>query len=328
MGQRWSSLWRSEPVAGFDLRLADGVSLDYEATPSIVINVKATEIGTGGTFTQAITVSVRDFPEQPQSLSLSNTTVFEETQGDAVGDVLLDGLIPDNRYTFSVDDARFEVSGHVLKLVDGVSVDIATQSEIQLEITASDSQGQFNAISKSFVITVIKGDIPFHNDDFPEDVDGSGTVTAADALEIVHYLNVFGPGPVGQGDPGFGYDVNGDGSVTALDALIVINFLNQQQFGPGGGTVGGEPEQLVEPGDSLAGPTSPDTSGVDDSSNNAAAGQPQTMHDRVIRQFGTDPRGSQTWSSFANLSSAGTDADSDDVAAAIDNFVSLLGKSQ
>ncbi len=314
-------------IDGFDLRLADGVSLDYEATQSIVINVKATEIGTGGTFTQAITVSVRDFPEQPQSLSLSNTTVFEETPGDTVGDVLLDGLIPDNRYTFSVDDARFEVAGHVLKLVEGVSVDIATQSEIQLEITATDSQGQFNAISKSFVITVIKGDIPFHNDDFPEDVDGSGTVTAADALEIVHYLNVFGPGPVGQGDPGFGFDVNADGSVTALDALIVINFLNQQQFGQGGGTVGGEPEQLVESGDSLAGPTSPPTSGSDESSDNSSSGQPQTLHDRVISQFGSDPRGAKFWSSTAGLGSAGTDDDSDDATAAIDNFVSLLSKS-
>ena len=51
----------------FDLRLADGVSLDYEAGATIVVNVTATELGTGGKFTEAITINVKDVPEQHSS---------------------------------------------------------------------------------------------------------------------------------------------------------------------------------------------------------------------------------------------------------------------
>ena len=86
------------------------------------------------------------------------------------------------------------------------------------------------------MIEVLENETPFHNDDNPYDVDGNGTVTPLDALAIINYLNIYGPGPVGPGDPGYGYDVNGDGQVTALDALLVINILNTIQ---NGGTVGG-----------------------------------------------------------------------------------------
>jgi Dockerin type I domain len=308
------------------------VSLNFEETQSIVINVKATELGTGGTFTQAITINVRDLPEQPQTMSLSNTTVAEKTPGAVVGDVLLDDLIPDNRYTFTVDDSRFEVAGHVLKLVDGVSVDIATQSEIQLQITANDSRNQFNSIAKSFVIAVIKGDKPFHNDDFPEDVDDSGTVTAGDALEIVHYLNVYGPGPVGQGDPGYGYDVNGDGSVTALDALIVINMLNRLRFGGGGGTVGGEPEQPAKSDNKLAASpliAPPKSPIAPDSGNSASGSQPnqsQAARDRLIAQFGILQGNASLSATSADIGPAGTVAD-ETADAAIHAFVRLFGDS-
>ncbi len=307
-------------IDGFDLRLADGVSLDFETEQIVTINVTATEIGADGTFTQAIVIRVKDIPEQPQTLGLSNQTVEEKKPGAIVGDVLVDGRIADSRYSLSVDDPRFEVSGTQLKLVDGVSVDVATQSEIELEITATDSQGQFAAISGSFVITVLKQDIPFHNDELPEDVDGSGDVTAGDALEIIHYLNQFGPGPVGQGNPNIGFDVNGDGFITALDALIVINYLNRIEVGGGGGTVGGEPE----PEQMATTPSAPDRSQVT---------TPENTRDEAIVQWNQSTRdASDTPPSTPNAASRLLQSDvmskpSDDesVVAAVDAFVRLLG---
>ncbi len=236
-------------IDNFDLRLAPGASLDFEAGATVTVNVTATEfdvgLGIGAPFTKAITFQVEDVAEQPQTIALSNQTVVAETPGAEVGAVTLDGQPAPARYTLSVDDPRFEIVDGILKLIDGQEVDVLTQAEIQIEITATDTNGQFTPVTEVFAITVEPLPLVNHNPDLPEDVDFNGEVSAADALEIVRYLNTFGPGPVGRDSVDLGYDVNADGNVTALDALIVLNFLNRQQL-QNGGSVGGQPEQLAQ----------------------------------------------------------------------------------
>ena len=232
-------------VEGYDLRLVDGVSVDFEVEESITVNVTATEVGTGGTFTQAINIAVRDLPEQPETLTLSNATVIELTPGAAVADVKLDNRSPDSRYNLTVDDPRFEIDAeNSLKLLDDQFVVRANQSQIQLTITATDSQNQFNPISEIFVIEVLENATPSHNHDNPYDVNHGGDVTAVDALAIINYLNTYGPGPVGEGDLGLCYDVNADGFVTALDALLVLNEIGREDVTPtvGDGESSGEGE--------------------------------------------------------------------------------------
>ncbi len=229
-------------IDGSDLRLADGVSLNYEDAQEIVVNVTAKEFGVDGEpFTQPITIRVKDLPEQPEVLSLVGGSLVEFESGAVAGTVTLDGQSASDRYVLTVDDTRFEVIDGLLKLVDDQFVKQSTQSEIQLTVTATDSNNEFQSLSSTFVIEVLENETPFHNDINPYDVDNGGSVTAADALAIINYLNVYGPGPVGAGDPAFGYDVNADGSVTALDALLILNEINRN--GTGGGTVGGGGEQ-------------------------------------------------------------------------------------
>ncbi|GAA4457499.1 Ig-like domain-containing protein [Novipirellula rosea] len=225
-------------IDGSDLRLADGVSLNFEDTQEIVVNVTAKEFGINGVpFTQPITIRVKDLPEQPEVLSLVGGSVVEFESGAVAGTLTLDGQSVSARYVLTVDDTRFEVVDGQLKLIDDQFVEQSTQSEIQLTVTATDSNNQFQPLSSTFVIDVLENETPFHNDSNPYDVDNGGSVTAADALAIINFLNVYGPGPVGAGDPAFGYDVNADGSVTALDALLILNEINRN--GTGGGTVGG-----------------------------------------------------------------------------------------
>ncbi len=230
-------------VEGFDLRLADGVALDFETEPEIIVHVTATEVGAGGTFTQAITIAVRDLPEQPLAITLTDNSVVEFTAGDVVGDVKVDGAAPNPAFNVTVNDARFEVVDSTLKLRDDVFVERAIASEMQLTITVTDPSGQFATITQEFVIEVLLNETPLHNLNDPFDVNHSGSVTASDALAIINYLNIYGPGPVGSGSGGLCYDVNADGFITALDALLVLNRLNQIPSG----TVGGEGEQLPLP---------------------------------------------------------------------------------
>ena len=221
-----------------DLRLAPGVSLDYETEPEVIVNVTASEVDGDHTFTQAITITVRDRAEQVSGLQLDGTTVMEQVAGAEVGSVSLGGSPVDSRYNLVVDDLRFEVVDATLQLRSDQFVNRDEAFEIELQLTAVDTFGELNDVTETFTIQVLENETPAHNQDAPFDVDHSNEVTAFDALLIINYLNQFGPGPVENGDFGYSYDVNGDGLVSALDALLVINHINITLNQ--GGTVGGE----------------------------------------------------------------------------------------
>ncbi|TWU60797.1 hypothetical protein Poly51_10780 [Rubripirellula tenax] len=303
-------------VDSYDLRLADGVAVDYETEREIIVRVTATEFGTGGTYTETITITVRDLPEQPSTLALTDHAVVELTLGDVAGDVLIDGSTPDPRFDLTVDDQRFEIEGTTLKLKEDVFVELAVQSEIQVVITATDSQGEFASIERTFIIAVLPNETPLHNRNDPFDVDHGGSVTAADALAIINYLNVYGPGPVGSGGMGFCYDVNADGFITALDVLLVLNRLDELPSGTVGGEGEGEqipaPEQQTPIQQRLDQPTGGLQIAVD-SSTPAADSSPNQPRDAMFVQWQRDlSRDDDAIASWANNDSVASTADVDE----------------
>jgi hypothetical protein len=224
-------------IDGFDLYLAPGVSLDYEAGSVFTINITATSTG-GDSLTEPTEVTVFDLVERPGSIALSNESVLEFSPGEVVGDVIVDGYQVGDGYIATVDDSRFEIVDGVLKLVDGQSVDRNDQEEIELTIDVQDVGEVFESVSETFLIEVIENSTPFHNDSFPFDVNGSGEVTPLDALIVINYISENGAGEIAATVPEF-VDVNADGLVTPLDILLVLNELDAIRSG-NTGTVGGE----------------------------------------------------------------------------------------
>lgn len=231
------------------LSLAPGVSLDFEAEPTVTVNVTAT--GKDDSLTEPIVITVIDEIEQASQISLSNETVLEMEPGAEVGDVIVDGNVIGDGYTASVDDSRFEIVDSTLKLVDGTWVDLADQQEIELTIDVQDIGGTFESVSQTFVITVLENSSPSHNDDNPFDVDGSGEITPLDALIIINYINEHGVGEITNFDPRFDLDVNGDGIISPLDILLILNKLDairqQQQAGVSGEKPSGEQIPTANP---------------------------------------------------------------------------------
>ncbi|WP_149499931.1 Ig-like domain-containing protein [Roseiconus lacunae] len=226
-----------------ELWLKDDETLDHETEPTVVMTVSAKD-NAGSSTSKEFRLNVLDQPEYGGTLRLTNETVVELEAGATVGEVRVDGLSVEVD-SYSVDDTRFEVDGRTLKLLDDVFVRRSAAEEIGLTVTAYLANGETSSISTPFVIEVLENASPFHNDDNPYDVDGNGTISPIDALAIINFLNRYGPGPVGPGDPGYGYDVNKDGQVTPLDALLVINILNAIQSGA---TVGGaKMNDVVDP---------------------------------------------------------------------------------
>ena len=228
-------------VSNGNLYLAEGVSLDYEQTSVIIVNMTAVDSG-GETFTAPIRVTVIDVEEQPTTIALSGQDVMEWVRGAPVGSVSVDGKTPSDRFSLSVSDPRFEIAGKQLKLLDSEMLNRDEQHQVFLTVSVSDTLAEFGRLDKDFLIQIQRNAAPNHNPDDPFDVDGNGKGTTGDALHILNYINIYGPGNITPDIADMYYDVNGDGLVTPLDVLLLLNELNRRSLG---GTVSngeGSPE--------------------------------------------------------------------------------------
>ena len=160
-------------IGGVDkLKLKAGVSLNYETTPSVSLQVTAYDQG-GLSFSKFFTINVLDHIEAPTDILLSNTVegngVTENIAGAVIGDLsIVDEDFGDSAslYIFPHDN-RFEwvkVGGvDKLKLKDGVSLNYEEIQGIDLLIGAYDQTGVQNGFPpdsglfalKTFHISVI-----------------------------------------------------------------------------------------------------------------------------------------------------------------------------
>jgi len=130
---------RFEIVDG-DLKLVDGVFLDFEIEPSLSLSVTATD-SAGASVSQDFVITVLNVNEAPFDIDLSSS--------GAPGGVL-STLDPDvgDTFTYSLADPRFEIVNSELRLRDGVS--LAPGITVDLEIVVSDAGGL--TYSEVFVI--------------------------------------------------------------------------------------------------------------------------------------------------------------------------------
>jgi hypothetical protein len=134
-----------------DLKLKDGVALDFESTQIVVLNVTAKDSG-GLSIDLPFTVTVVNVNEAPSGVLLGQNHVAENAPGAVVGPV--SALDPDfnDTFTFTVNDPRFEVVAGQLKLVSGTSLNYETATSVSLDVTARDFGGLAN--TQSFVVSV------------------------------------------------------------------------------------------------------------------------------------------------------------------------------
>ena len=234
-------------VEGNQLFIQPDAVLDYEIEPQIALVVSAArEDDLTVSVQETVVVQLINVPEQPAHLYLTNQTVRENVFGDSVGYLLVDGGSPSSALRFSVDDSRFEVVEGELRLIDQVMVERDRQTQIEIVVTVTDVDNGFNPLSARFVIQVAENANPYHNAENPYDVDRNGSVSALDALAIINYLNVYGPGPIRRTDEDFAYDVNADQRVTSLDVLLVLNEINRRRL-RGEAVANGEQIQIGPP---------------------------------------------------------------------------------
>jgi hypothetical protein len=141
---------RFEVVDG-QLKLKSGNGLNFESATSVQVNVTTTDQG-GLSYSENVTIAVKNVNEAPTDISISNLSVSEDASGAVVGTVTTIDPDAGDQHSYSVSDSRFEVVNGQLKLKSGVSLDYETQSSVQLQVTSTDQGGL--GYSENFTIQV------------------------------------------------------------------------------------------------------------------------------------------------------------------------------
>ncbi|MCU0884809.1 MAG: cadherin repeat domain-containing protein [Beijerinckiaceae bacterium] len=115
-----------------------GPSPDFEAKASYQVTVLVDDVTVGATpdLSLNITVSISDLNEGPSALTLAGPRlVAENATGAVIGAVSVTDPDAGSVFTYTVSDARFEVSGGNLRLRAGQSFNRETEASMTLERT-------------------------------------------------------------------------------------------------------------------------------------------------------------------------------------------------
>ncbi|HEY1382292.1 MAG TPA: cadherin domain-containing protein, partial [Dongiaceae bacterium] len=141
---------RFEVVAG-DLKLKSGVSLDYESGGSVALKVTTTDQG-GFSYSENFTISVNNVNDAPTNIGISNLGVDENAAGAVIGTLSTTDQDAGDKFTYSVDDTRFVISGDQLQLKAGVSLDHETEPTVKINVTSTDLGGK--SVTKTLTVSV------------------------------------------------------------------------------------------------------------------------------------------------------------------------------
>ena len=147
---------RFEVVSG-QLKLKDGVALDYEQETQVSIDITVTDVDSND-YTETFNIVVNDVDEAPTDLALSNSSVEENDAGAVIGDLTVTDPEQTTGFTYTLSDDRFEVVSGQLKLKDGVALDYEQETQVSIDITVTDVDS--NDYTETFVIDVTDIDDP------------------------------------------------------------------------------------------------------------------------------------------------------------------------
>ncbi|MBF0380390.1 MAG: cadherin repeat domain-containing protein [Magnetococcales bacterium] len=144
-----------------ELWTAEGFSPDFEeGETSYLITVHASSVDDA---TEHFTITVNDANDAPTDIELSDNTIWsnvDTTTVTTVGtlsatdiDVLAANLVHVFTVTGGIDEDSFEISGDLLQLKAGVTLDTSVKEFYYVEVTATDSGG---SVSKTFTISIVE----------------------------------------------------------------------------------------------------------------------------------------------------------------------------
>ena len=148
---------RFEVVNG-ELKLKDGIALDFASAPTVNVTVTSTDSG-NASYSEQFTIAVTDVNRAPVDILLSNARVNEIAGGAIVGTLSTVDLDTADQHSYTVSDSRFEVVNSQLKLKDNVQLDYETEQSVNVTVTSTDTLGA--SIAEQFTIAVNDAGEPY-----------------------------------------------------------------------------------------------------------------------------------------------------------------------
>ena len=155
-------------IAGSELHLIAGASLDFETKPILDVTVEVDDVAIGATpdDTAPLSIAITDVDEPP-TVSLGNaiTSIREDTNtsgGIKVADIVItDDALGTNELTLSgADAALFEIVGPELWLNAGATLDFASNPNLNVTVEVADVSlggGPDDTVSLSIGLTEVAG---------------------------------------------------------------------------------------------------------------------------------------------------------------------------
>lgn len=166
------------------LKLANGVSLNYETKSSYSVRLKATD-SSSLSYEKPFTISVTNVNEAPTNISLSATSITEGNEINAVIGILsaIEADVGDS-VSFSVvsGDDKFNISGNELRA--SVVFDRDTETSHSVVVRAADAGGL--SLDQSFTISVLNAgptSISLSNASISESASSQATVGMLSAVD-------------------------------------------------------------------------------------------------------------------------------------------------
>ncbi|GIT34332.1 MAG: hypothetical protein Ct9H300mP4_06510 [Gammaproteobacteria bacterium] len=173
-------------VINDQLKLKDGISVNYEANETLTIAVQVTDSG-GLTATQTFSINVADVNDAPSAINLSADSIQDGLEGANVGQILVSDEDSNESFTYSVNDDRFEIVDGLLKLKTDQSIDYNSEPSVDIQITVTDSGG----IEYTETLTIKVGGIILDTKSFSENDAGASignlSVIGLDATSSLIY---------------------------------------------------------------------------------------------------------------------------------------------
>ena len=190
------SRFEIDPDTGV-VTVADGAVIDHETTPFVDLEVKATS-SDGSSVTETFRVEVGDDPDEFDIGPVTdvdntlNSVAENGSGGEVVGiTAFAEDRDPGDTVTYSTGDPRFDIDPDtgVLTVKDGVSFDYEATQVVDVEITATSSDGS----SSTEIFKVNITDVNEAPDlDFDPELGPGVSVTMTFVEESAGYSNVLG----------------------------------------------------------------------------------------------------------------------------------------
>ena len=139
------------------LRLRPGLFLDHEQEPEVNLEVRVFRDAELYRI-QPLILEVADLNERPTNVLLDDLELASRTPGAGVGNVTVVDEDVGDTHTFTISDPRFVVVDGVLRLAPDGEVDFDLESEIVLDVMATDSGG--SSVVRRFNLTVVPSNLP------------------------------------------------------------------------------------------------------------------------------------------------------------------------